>query len=283
MKTVKQRIDSVLKDRYSITELEYVRKALCVELLGLSELSYYTSSFACLSPDMELCLNEALDRLSAGEPLQYVLGTSYMCGLTFQVDSRVLIPRPETSELAEWVVSDLKSMKAGRLLDIGTGSGCIAITLSHRLQDWTIEGWDESEGALEVAESNNRLNGTGVSFRKIDILDESAWKEKTVFDVIVSNPPYITESERPDMEHTVLDYEPHTALFVPDNDPLLFYRTIADFCRGHLSFGGVLYFEINPLYAGELVPMFRYKGFSKVELRNDISGKSRFIKCILDG
>ena len=158
------------------------------------------------------------------------------------------------------------------ILDVGTGSGLIARMLMQRCPEAQVEGIDINAAAVEQACEN------GV---KAFCARLQEWQGQ--YDLIVSNPPYITESERPDMEHTVLDYEPHTALFVPDNDPLLFYRTIADFCRGHLSFGGVLYFEINPLYAAELVPMFRYKGFSKVELRNDISGKSRFIKCILDG
>ena len=144
---------------------------------------------------------------------------------------------------------------------------------------WTIEGWDISGEALEVAEYNNRINGAGVIFSKTDILGYDECKKDTFFDAIVSNPPYIAVSESLEMDHTVLDYEPHTALFVPDDDPLLFYRNIADFGREHLHPRGVLYFEINPLFADEMVPMFKYKGYGNVELRKDISGKWRFIKC----
>ncbi len=279
MKTIREKIDNALKDRFSPSEMDYVRKSLCTEYLGISEVSYYTGTSVVMTPEMELRLSDALKRLSSGEPLQYVLGTTYMGGLSFHVDRRVLIPRPETSELVEWVETDLRSEKAGRLVDIGTGSGYIAITLSLLLRDWTIEGWDISGEALEVAEYNNRINGAGVIFSKTDILGYDECKKDTFFDAIVSNPPYIAVSESLEMDHTVLDYEPHTALFVPDDDPLLFYRNIADFGREHLHPSGVLYFEINPLFADEMVPMFKYKGYGNVELRKDISGKWRFIKC----
>lgn len=279
MKNIKGRIDSSLSGRFGSTELESVRKILCRELLGVSEVSYYTDEHVLISSSMQHRLDDALKRLSSGEPIQYILGNSSMCGLRFHVDGRVLIPRPETSELVEWVASELKRKNEGRLLDIGTGSGCIAVTLSHLLHDWKVEGWDISDGALDVAEYNNAQNGTRVSFRKVDILDEKTADDSSVYDVIVSNPPYIAESESLDMEPTVLEYEPHTALFVPDDDPLLFYRVIADFGLGHLSSGGALFFEINPLFGAELLPMLRYKGYSRVELRNDISGKGRFIKC----
>lgn len=279
MNTIKKKIDKALSGRFCPSELDYVRKAICVELLGVSEFSYYTGEKESLSHNMEARLNDALKRLSTGEPLQYVIGTVPMCGLSFQVDRRVLIPRPETAELVEWVASDLKGRKEGRLLDIGTGSGCIAVTLSHMFPEWKIEGWDISGDALELAESNNRLNCTGVTFRKVDILGDIDSLDGFRYDVIVSNPPYIAESESSGMEHTVLDYEPYSALFVPDDDPLLFYRAIADSGRGLLSQGGSLYFEINPLYADELLPMLRFKGYDKAELRNDISGKPRFVKC----
>ncbi|MBO4267867.1 MAG: peptide chain release factor N(5)-glutamine methyltransferase [Bacteroidaceae bacterium] len=280
MKTIKAHIDRSLKDIFSPSELEYVRRALCMEYLGISGISYYTGADVGICPGMMHRLDDALGRLSSGEPLQYVLGSAPMCDLTFRVDRRVLIPRPETSELVEWIASDLKGMKAGRLLDIGTGSGCIAVTLSHLFPDWKTEGWDISEDALDLAECNNRLNGTEVTFRMVDILDGMEWKECGVFDVIVSNPPYIAESERAGMERTVLDYEPHAALFVPDDDPLLFYRVIAGTGREHLSPGGALYLEINPLYADEMVPMLKYRGYGNIEMRNDISGRPRFVRCI---
>ena len=165
------------------------------------------------------------------------------------------------------------------MLDIGTGSGCIAISLAHRLAGWKVQGWDISDGALEVARQNNSLNGTDVEFSKVDILNTP--DQDYGFDVIVSNPPYIMDSEKVQMENTVLDYEPHTALFVPDNDPLLFYRAIAEFGRRALNQNGRLYFEINPLKAGAMMDLLLETGYHDIELRKDIFGKQRMIKAIL--
>ena len=273
MKEILQRIEGALGGRYAAAELESIKKALCLELLGISAVSFYTKEK--LSTDTEK-LDRALERLAKGEPLQYVIGLTPFCGLKFKVDGRVLIPRPETAELVEWVAQECAS--EGSLLDVGTGSGCIAITLAHGLPGWKVQGWDISEGALEVARENSRLNGTKVEFRKVDILNaESNCK----FDVIVSNPPYVMESEKGQMEDTVLEHEPHTALFVPDSDALLFYRAIADFGKKALVWGGALYFEINPLAASALKEMLEQKGYHDIIIRNDIFGKQRMIKAIL--
>ena len=232
-----------------------------------------------LAPDAERDsrLENALTRLAKGEPLQYVLGYSPFCGLNFKVDGRVLIPRPETAELVDWVAAD--AGECGRLLDIGTGSGCIAVTLAHRLLHWKVTGWDVSDGALEVARENSCMNGTDVEFRKVDILQAPALEY--ALDVIVSNPPYVMEQERHDMENRVLSYEPHLALFVPDDDALRFYRAIAEFGRNALSKGGSLYFEINPLKASAMEEMLVSYGYHDVEIRLDIFGKERMIKAIL--
>lgn len=273
MKEILQRIDDALGGRYAAAELETIKKALCLELLGISAVSFYTKEKVSIDT---VKLDEALHRLAKGEPLQYVIGSTPFCGLTFKVDERVLIPRPETAELVEWVAQDAAS--SGSLLDVGTGSGCIAISLAHRLPSWKVQGWDISDGALEVARENNHLNGTGVEFRKVDILYA---EPDCKFNVIVSNPPYVLESEKGQMEDTVLDYEPHTALFVSDSDPLLFYRAIAAFGHKALNPGGRLYFEINPLKVEEMKSMLMGAGYSNVEVRNDIFGKPRMIKTIL--
>jgi len=277
MRKILSHIDYVLKGCYAAAELESVKKTLCLELLGISSLSYFTKED--LSPDAERDrrLDAALTRLAQGEPLQYVIGSTPFCGLTFRVDSRVLIPRPETAELVEWITEDAGA--SGSLLDIGTGSGCIAVTLAHNLPHWKVQGWDISESALEVACENSRLNGTDVEFRKVDILD--APELGRCFDVIVSNPPYVLESEKAQMESTVLDHEPHTALFVPDAEPLMFYRAIAEFGNRALNKGGRLYFEINPLEAEALKEMLSYAGYHDIELRKDIFGKQRMIKAKL--
>ena len=277
MRNILSHIEYVLKGCYAAAELESIKKTLCLELLGISSLSYFTKE--TLTPDAERDrkLDAALMRLAHGEPLQYVIGSTPFCGLTFRVDSRVLIPRPETAELVEWVIRDAGA--SGLLLDIGTGSGCIAVTLAHNLPYWKVQGWDISEGALEVACENSRLNGTDVEFRKVDILDAPELGRR--FDVIMSNPPYVLESEKAQMESTVLDHEPHTALFVPDAEPLMFYRAIAGFGKKALVPGGALYFEINPLEASDLKMMLEQTGYHNVELRSDIYGKLRMIKAIL--
>ena len=277
MKRLGAFIDDSLKGRFDALELETVKRALCTELLGVSALSYYTKEELPPSAERDSRLKAALDSLKKGEPLQYVIGSTPFCGLTFKVDSRVLIPRPETAELVEWIARD--AYNDGSLLDIGTGSGCIAISLAHVLTGWKVQGWDISDGALEVARQNNGLNGTDVEFSKVDILN--APDQDYGFDVIVSNPPYIMDSEKAQMENTVLDYEPHTALFVPDNDPLLFYRAIAVFGRRALNQNGRLYFEINPLKAEAMMDLLLVTGYHDIELRKDIFGKQRMIKAIL--
>ena len=277
MKGLLQRIDGALGGRYAAAELETIKRALCTELLGVSALSYYTKEPLNLNSEQESLIEAALERLKKGEPLQYVIGSTPFCGLTFKVDDRVLIPRPETAELVEWVAQD--AAQTGSLLDVGTGSGCIAISLAHRLQGWKVQGWDISQGALEVAQENNRLNGTDVEFSKVDILNVQGVECR--FDVIVSNPPYVLDSEKEQMEDTVLEHEPQLALFVSDNDPLLFYRAIAEFGKKALNKDGRLYFEINPLKAEALKEMLLKTGYHDIELRKDIFGKLRMIKAIL--
>jgi release factor glutamine methyltransferase len=277
MKTVLQRIEKALAGLYDAAELETIKKALCLECLDISAVCFYTKEPLAPDPDRDRRLDDALDRLAKGEPLQYIIGYTPFCGLKFRVDKRVLIPRPETAELVEWVAAD--SIKASRILDIGTGSGCIAITLAHRLPGCKVQGWDISDAALEVALENNRLNGTDVEFRKVDIMTSQA--QDCRYDVIVSNPPYVLESEKAQMENRVLDYEPHTALFVPDADPLLFYRAIAEFGKRALVKGGALYFEINPLESEIMESMLADAGYHDIEIRKDIFEKQRMIKAVL--
>lgn len=277
MNYILSRIDGAIGGRFAAAELESIKKALCLELLGISAVSFYTKEPLTPDPERDKRLDDAVKRLAKGEPLQYVIGTAPFCGLQFKVDSRVLIPRPETAELVEWVARDAGA--DGALLDIGTGSGCIAVTLAHKLPGWKVQGWDISKGALDVARENNLHNGTDVEFRNVDILSNPASDCK--FEVIVSNPPYVLEQEKAQMEDTVLDYEPHTALFVPDGDALLFYRAIAEFGKKALVDGGALYFEINPLEASALKELLEQTGYHNVELRKDIFGKQRMIKALL--
>ena len=214
--------------------------------------------------------------MSQGEPLQYVVGTAPFGNLTFEVTPSTLIPRPETLELVEWVAADEQVRPALRLLDIGTGSGCIAISLAKLLPQATVSAWDISAEALAVARRNAERNGVAVDFKQVDVLHVT---EAETYDCIVSNPPYICEAEKAEMTDSVLLHEPHTALFVPNTDPLRFYRAIAQLALSNLSPGGTLYFEINRAYGAETCNLLRDLGFCDVELRKDFYGNDRMVKA----
>lgn len=220
-------------------------------------------------------------RLLRHEPLQYVLGETEFYGLNFKVTPETLIPRPETEELVEWILQCAGEKAIGRLLDIGTGSGCIAIALAKYLPGARVYGLDVSEEALNVARGNARDNSVQVDWLHADILQNLAGDFPGGLDLIVSNPPYVTLREKAIMQENVLGYEPHRALFVPDDRALLFYERIADIGREKLSPGGCLFFEINALYGKETVGMLAGKQYRNIELRRDISGKDRMIKAVL--
>ena len=270
-------IRDALRGYYPDSEALSLAKMLLVEAFGFSTLELYGGKDKEISGNRLRDLHEMLSRLQKNEPIQYILGKETFCGLTFEVDENVLIPRPETRELVEWIVADYESVPACRILDVGTGSGCISISLAKFIPSASVESWDISEGALEVARRNCKLNEVEVLLRQQDVL--SAQPEPACFDVIVSNPPYITESEKADMEANVLDWEPATALFVPDTGPLLFYRKIAELGAVMLEEGGSLYFEINRSYGNETVQMLEALGYKQIELRKDDWGNDRMIKA----
>lgn len=216
-------------------------------------------------------------RLLTGEPVQYVLGSAEFGGRQFFVEPGVLIPRPETYELCQWVLECLPADSKKTILDIGTGSGCIACTLAAERTETEVTGWDISEKALAVAQRNAHHTGVHLTLEVQDALN--APTDNNRWDIIVSNPPYICERERTGMERNVLDYEPSEALFVPDDNPLLFYRAIARYASKALKKGGCLFFEINALYAQETESMLLAEGFPIVETRRDLFGKERFIKA----
>lgn len=277
MHPIVNEIRNALREHYPDSEALALAKMLLVEAFGFSTLELYGGKDKEISGKRLDVLNEMIARLKKNEPIQYVIGTETFCGWTFEVDENVLIPRPETQELVHWIVADWKSDASCRLLDVGTGSGCIAISLSKLLEGAEVEAWDISEGALRVARRNADRNGAQVLFRQVDVL--KVCPEGHRYDVIVSNPPYITESEKQDMEANVLDWEPHTALFVPDADPLLFYRRIAELGVSMLNEGGALYFEINRAYGEETVRMLEGLGYKQIELRKDDWGNDRMIKA----
>ena len=228
-------------------------------------------------------LKAMLNRLLQGEPVQYVTGVAEFGGRRFHVEPGVLIPRPETAELCQWIVSSLHTPHSSlHILDIGTGSGCIACTLAAELPGSKVTAWDISDEALRIAQQNAQNNHVHINIEKVDILSIShstlLTPHSSKYNIIVSNPPYICNKERKGMEQNVLDHEPSLALFVPDEDPLLFYRAITRFAKTALQDGGNLYFEINPLYAQPLEQLMQDEGFSDICSRYDSFGKQRFAR-----
>lgn len=244
---------------------------------GLSKADILCGAVDEMTAEKTAELNKIFGRLTEGEPVQYVLGRAEFCGRWFSVRPSVLIPRPETEELCAWITADSKASGSPKVLDIGTGSGCIAITLQLDMPESKVTAWDISADALDVARENAKQLGANVNFVKQDALNA---KPEGEWDVIVSNPPYICEKEKKDMAVNVLEHEPHTALFVPDADPLLFYRAITRLAVQTLSKGGRLYFEINPIYADDTCHMMRAEGMTAVELRSDMYGKQRMAKGV---
>lgn len=244
---------------------------------GLSKADIMCGAVEEMTAEKAAELNKIFGRLMEGEPVQYVLGRAEFCGRWFDVRPGVLIPRPETEELCAWITADSKASASPKVLDIGTGSGCIAITLQLDMPESKVTAWDISADALDVARENAQQLGANVSFVRQDALNA---KPEGEWDVIVSNPPYICEKEKKDMAVNVLEHEPHTALFVPDADPLLFYRAITRFAVQTLSKGGRLYFEINPIYADDTCRMMQAEGMTAVELRSDMFGKQRMAKGV---
>ena len=216
-----------------------------------------------------------LERLASGEPFQYVMGQTEFCGLTFKVTPEVLIPRPETEELVCRIIDENKKRSGLSVLDIGTGSGAIAVTLAKELPDARVTALDVSEGALSVAAGNAERNGVAVSFLKSDILSEAPLPGR--YDLIVSNPPYVPERDREGMHRNVRDHEPALALFVPDDRPLLFYEAIANKAAATLNPGGRLYLETYEAYHQELKQLLEDNGFTNVGCWNDLFGRPRFV------
>lgn len=222
-------------------------------------------------------LQNALLKLKNQIPIQYIVGETSFYGLMLKVDKNVLIPRPETEELVEWILQNHKNSNSLKILDVGTGSGCIAISLAKNLPNAKVSAIDISAEALNVAKNNATMNQVTIDFINADILKIE--KLENDFDIIVSNPPYVRELEKSQMQQNVLSNEPHIALFVKDENPLLFYDKIAELAKNHLTENGVLYFEINQYLGVETVNLLKSKGFKNIELKKDIYGVDRMVKC----
>lgn len=278
---------------YDSNESRSISELVFMHLFNYSKAMLFANDHSEINEASFLKLENCLKRLLTGEPVQYVIGEKEFYGLKFLVNNHVLIPRPETEELVEWIISDAENwpLTTGnfKLLDIGTGSGCIPISIKKKIPYSDVYALDISADALNLAKQNAQLNQVDIHFIEDDILkpvsplklNSSQLKETDKFKVIVSNPPYVRRSEKMLMHKNVLEFEPHLALFVNDEDALLFYKHIADFAKSQLDADGKLYFEINEAFGHEVVEMLINKGFKNIVMKKDLFGKDRMIRCNL--
>lgn len=288
------RIHAAASSRYEGHEARAITALLCEELFAMRFTDVIIEPNAPCPEGLGAQIERVVQELTDGRPVQYIVGYTEFGNLRLNVREGVLIPRPETEELVEWVASEADTLheathhvsKANeplRILDIGTGSGCIAVSLAALLDDAEVVALDLSEEALQIAAENAHMNHTAVTFIQHDILSATLPEALPPhsFDLIVSNPPYVTQSERAQMQANVLNYEPQMALFVSDEDPLLFYRTIARHGRTLLRPGGALYFEINEQFGADTRRMLQQEGYSDVKIRRDIFEKERMVRAWL--
>ncbi len=279
MRKLIEEIELYLGNIYINEELSAVVRAICCDILGISTTAYFLKEKITLTAEQQERLDDTISRLRQGEPLQYIEGKAPFCGMDFLVTPATLIPRPETAELVDWIAQDYTT-QSPIILDLGTGSGCIAIALRKRLPEAIVEACDISSEALAVAKENGERNGAKVSFFHHDMLDLSAPLPHS-YNILVSNPPYIKQSEAAEMEEHVTQWEPHTALFVPDDDALRFYRAIAEIGQTDVLLpGGSIYVEINQVLGKETVELFESYGYKEVGLRQDIYGNDRMVKAL---
>ncbi len=284
LKNFRTYFTDTLKEIYPKTEIDTFFFLLIEEKLNLQRVD------SVMHPDfliIDAILSELkviLKRLLKEEPIQYIIGNTEFYGLPFKVNKNTLIPRPETEELVEWVLKEVTELQIRKIekisiLDIGTGTGCIPISLAKNLSNSSISAIDVSGDALKVAQQNATLNNVEISFLEMDILETKELPQQ--YNLIVSNPPYIRELEKVEISNNVLENEPHLALFVKDNNPLIFYSKIADLARIHLKKGGLLFFEINQYLGKETVEMLKQKDYNTITLKKDLFGNDRMVKAIL--
>lgn len=271
-------IRTSLVDLYPTGEVEAFIRLIFEELCGYNTTQLLLNRDAMLSVETVVRIEDIVERLLRHEPIQYILGSAYFGNLRMEVGSGVLIPRPETAEIVQRII-DMQGNVKGRVADLCTGSGCIAISLAKAWKDAVVEGWDISSEALAYARRNGSAHGVDIEWRECDVLSYKSSGEPR-YEVMVSNPPYIMERERVEMADNVLRYEPHTALFVADDKPLLFYEAIADIAMSELFPGGVLYFEINRSMGHACCEMLCRKGFAEVEVFKDFLEADRMVRCV---
>ena len=288
---------SVFKEKLQhLYEEDEVRELFSISVnavLNYSKSDVIFKKDETISSDILLKFNKILDDLTDGKPIQYIFGKAHFYGLTFQVNPSVLIPRPETEELVDWIIAEIKNeqfislgdivgyrkSEIKNVLDIGTGSGCIAISLKKNLPTANVNAVDISDDALETAKKNAMLNEVPINFIQDDILNSKLSFDERTFDVIVSNPPYVKEDERKAMHSNVLAHEPHVALFVTNEKPLIFYDVIADYALKYLKKGGFLFFEINEYLGSQMIEMLEHKNFTAIQLKKDMQGKDRMLRA----
>jgi release factor glutamine methyltransferase len=275
-------IHKVLSKTYPKTEIDSFFFLIMEEILNLQRIDSVLTPDFLITQNNLTRLKNIIIRLQNEEPIQYILKKTTFYGLPFIVDKNTLIPRPETEELVAWIIKEASKIKLQKgkkisILDIGTGTGCIAISLAKNIPKTHISALDISEDALKIAKQNTLLNNVEIDFYEIDILNTNSLPQQ--FDIIVSNPPYVRESEKIGIKKNVLQNEPHIALFVENENPLLFYKKIADLAKKYLSEKGVLFFEINQYLEKETVKMLEKKGFKNIDLRKDLFGNYRMIQC----
>ncbi|MEO8933019.1 MAG: peptide chain release factor N(5)-glutamine methyltransferase [Xanthomarina sp.] len=272
---------------FDVNEVNSFFNILILHYLKLNRIALVLEPGLTLTKEEEKPLFEALSRLKKEEPIQYIIGETEFYGLPFKVNADTLIPRPETEELVSLILHNVHTLnlesKTIRILDIGTGTGCIAISLAKNLLKAQVYALDISEEALKIAKQNADLNNVEIQFIKTDILNRDSWNlefRNKEFDIIVSNPPYVRNLEKLEIKNNVLKHEPHLALFVEDTNPLQFYEAIANFALTHLKASGLLFFEINQYLGIETTQLLKDKGFSDLELKQDVFGNDRMLKAI---
>jgi release factor glutamine methyltransferase len=292
IKTLKNSFLVQLENLYPKEEIESFFYLCTKKISGLNRLNIALNPNVKVDEGQLLQYTDALERLKKEEPIQYILEETEFYGLSFQVNKNVLIPRPETEELVAWILAETKNrnLKTNssklKIVDIGTGSGCIPISIAKNLKNSELWALDISKNALEIAKKNAVLNKVSVHFIQADILKTTPKEFKALlhieqekFDIIISNPPYVRNLEKLQMQNNVLRYEPHVALFVEDEDPLLFYNRIADLANENLNPNGMLFFEINQEFAQETISLLKEKNFTNIICKKDIFGADRMIKC----
>ncbi|MCX8019094.1 MAG: peptide chain release factor N(5)-glutamine methyltransferase [Chitinophagaceae bacterium] len=270
-----------LQRLYDESEASFISDRLLEHITGLPREKRFLKPHQQLTPDQQSRLQSYVERLLEHEPLQYVLQESWFAGMKFYVDQRVLIPRPETEELTEWLISHCRfPLGELNIIDIGTGSGCIAIVLKSRLKKATVWAADVSAAALEVARKNAEYFKTPIYFLQMNFLEQEDFSQLPLFDFIISNPPYISELEKPFLSKNVVLYEPHSALFVPGHDPLIFYKKLITFGKMKLKPGGMIFAEIHDNTGPDVLQLFQDAGYT-AEIKKDMQGKERMVKGIL--